>query len=179
MHLIAKKQCQVIWTIYWITRLHEQHCSECLEIKSFTENPWMEQNGDKQRYRIYLKPLGTSRSVRALWYIWRNGGKEMSPFEGLDDKGTCPSQLSTHSITSPSANTEYLHVTDNCWRYSCGTLFCIKERFISPELYVYAFCTWQTPFLLDQAPMSPFSSLSWCPQAKLAHIPACPPFPNN
>ena len=40
--------------------------------------------------------------------------KEMSPFEGLDDKGICPSQLSTHSIKSPSTNTEYLNMTDNC-----------------------------------------------------------------
>ena len=68
LHLITNKQCQVIWTIHRITRLHEQHCSEWIEIKSFTENPGMEQR-DKQRYWIYLKPLGTSRSVRALWYM--------------------------------------------------------------------------------------------------------------
>ena len=68
LHLITNKQCQVIWTIHWITRLHEQHCSEWVEIKSFTEKPGMEQR-DKQRYWIYLKPLGTSRSVRALWYM--------------------------------------------------------------------------------------------------------------
>lgn len=57
--------------------------------------------------------------------------KEMSPFEGLDDKGTCPPQLSTHSINSPSTNTKYLHVLEI---FLWDSFLCIKERLISTEL---------------------------------------------
>ena len=93
--------------------------------------------GDKISHR---KPLdGAERYIeilnifKATWHFQIHRGfviiheemkeKEMSPFEGLDDKGTCPPQLSTHSVNSPSTNTKYLHAPYNCWRYSCGTLF--------------------------------------------------------
>lgn len=166
---------QVIWTIHWITRLHEQHCSECLETKSFTEN------------------LGWSREIlnifKATWYFQICKGfviheemEEKLKWAHLRDwlikEYACLSLALIQSSLHQQISSTY---TDNCWRYSCGTLLHASRIGLSVlNSKCMLFAHGKPPFLLDQAPMSPSEAFldarrqNWLTSQLLA-----PHFPNN
>lgn len=134
---------------------------------------------------FHWKNLGWSREIldifKATWYfqickgLWYMKKWKRRKWAHLRDwlikEYACLSlaliQLSLHQQISST-------YTDNCWRYSCGTLLHASRRGLSVLNSKCMLFAHGKPFLLDQAPMSPFWSLPWCPQAKLAHIPACP-----
>ena len=82
-----------------------------------------------ERYWIYLKPLGTSRSVRALWYMKKWKRRKWAHLRDwlIKEYARLNLALIQSSLHQQISST----YTDNCWRYSCGTLFYASRRGLS------------------------------------------------